>query len=101
PTDYAIVTRFVTNRFVNVAARTIAHFDEAHPESNDYRPGTETLLLWGRAAFLGAGGVQNLPFLLHVPLRGLSPGGAGFEPRFFAGYDGAGAPAWSSSERDA
>jgi hypothetical protein len=100
-TDYGIVSRFSTNRFVNVAARTIAHFDEAHPETNDYRPGTQTLLLWGRAAFVGMGGAQNLPFFLHVSLADLRKGGAGWKPRFFAGYDAAGDPAWSSKESDA
>ncbi|HMJ12792.1 MAG TPA: hypothetical protein VK524_15325 [Polyangiaceae bacterium] len=104
PADYAVVQRFVTNRFVNVASRTIAHFDAEHPEKNDYRPGNHTLLMWGRPAFVGAGGMQSLPFLLYAPIAALSgTGGQGtrFEPRFFAGFDVAGKARWSERESDA
>lgn len=103
PSDYAIVHRFVTNRFVNVTARTVAHFDPDHPENNDYRPGFHTLLVWGRAAFFGSRGAQNLPFLLYQELEPLrrNPRSPQWEPRFFAGYDGAGKPVWSRSESKA
>jgi hypothetical protein len=103
PADFAIVQRFVTNRFIDVAAKTVAHFDEEHPETNDYRPGSHTLLLWGRRTFFAMGGTQNLPFLLHVPLSDLRSGKGTirWRPRFFAGYDTAGAPQWSDRESDA
>jgi hypothetical protein len=103
PEDYAVVHAFETNRFTNVAARTVAYFDPTHPERNDYRPGTHTLLLFGRAAFFTTGGVQALPFLLYQPLEGLrgDPHAIRWDPRFFAGYDSSGKPRWSSREIDA
>jgi hypothetical protein len=103
PGDYAIVHRFETNRFLNVTARTIAHFDAAHPEKNDYRPGSHTLLVFGRAAFFTTNGVQALPFLLYQPLEALRGDlrAVRWAPRFFAGYDSRGAPRWSELESDA
>lgn len=103
PSDYAIVHRFVTNRFVNVTARTVANFDPDHPEKNDYRPGFHTLLVWGRAAFFGSHGAQNLPFLLYHPLEPFRRNARAlkWEPRFFAGYDAAGKPRWSANEGEA
>jgi hypothetical protein len=100
PLDYGTVARFVTNRFQNLTARSVAFFDPDHPERNDYRPGYHTLLLWGRAAFVEIEGAQALPFFAYVPLDTLrgSPESARFAPRFFAGYDSAGRPAWSEHE---
>lgn len=103
PADYATVARFTTNRFLNVAARTVAYFDPQHPEKNDYRPGYHTLLLWGRNSFVESEGVQTLPFLLYVPLEDLrvAPEKVVWRPRFFAGYGSDGNPAWSERESDA
>ncbi len=103
PSDYAVVGRFVTNRFVNVAARTVAHFDPEHAESNDYGPGFQTLLLWGRPSFFGSGGAQSLPFLLYQSLEAShgDPRALKWEPHFFAGYGATGKPRWSTRERDA
>lgn len=103
PADFSVVQRFVTNRFIDTAAKTVAYFDEAHPETNDYRPGSHTLLLWGRRTFFATGGTLNLPFLLHVPLSDLRSknGTIRWHPRFFAGYDTQGAAAWSDRESDA
>lgn len=102
PADYVVVQRFVTNRFVNVSARSVAHFDPEHPEQNDYRPGHHTLLIWGRPAFVAAPGSQSLPFLLYAPLSEFQNAeGVHFEPHFFAGYDAAGNPRWSLRESDA
>jgi hypothetical protein len=60
-------------------------------------------LLFGRAAFFTTGGAQALPFLLYQPLEGLrgDPRAIRWDPRFFAGYDAAGKPRWSSREIDA
>jgi hypothetical protein len=101
PADYGTVVRFVTNRFVNVASRTIARFDAEHPEHNDYRPGNDTLLMWGRPTFVGGAGAQSLPFLLYAKLADLGQKPARFVPRFFAGYDAEGKPRWSERESDA
>jgi hypothetical protein len=103
PADYAVLARFATNRFQNLAARTVAHFDPDHPEHNDYRPGYHTLLMWGRPAFVEKEGAQSLPFLLYQPLADLrgDPDAIRWRPRFFAGYDSAGNPRWSEHESDA
>ncbi len=104
PSDYAVIHRFATQRFKNVTARTIKHFDPDHPERNDYAPGYETLLLWGRPSFVARGGAQSLPFLLYVRLDDLlnADGTAGtFKPQFFAGYAASGKPRWSPRENDA
>ncbi|HEX2677201.1 MAG TPA: hypothetical protein VHM19_11190, partial [Polyangiales bacterium] len=95
PSDYAVIRRFETQRFVNVAARTVAHFDPQDASHNDYTPGHETLLLWGRPSFVTHGAAQSLPFFAYVRLDALSGeanADAKLEPQFFAGYDGAGAP---------
>jgi hypothetical protein len=102
PEDYVIEHRFVTRRFVNAVARTIAHFDPTDPSANDYRPGHHTLLIWGRPSFVSTRGVQSLPFLLYVPLDELRAGaGPEWRPRFFAGYDASGSARWSEIEQDA
>lgn len=103
PEDLATGFRFVTNKFANVTARTVKHFDPAQPENSDYSDGNETLLLWGRANFIGADGFQALPFLLYQPLAGLidASGQIAWAPQYFAGYGADGAPAWSASEAEA
>jgi hypothetical protein len=103
PEDWATGFRFATNKFVNATARTVAHFDPQHPELNDYNPGSETLLMWGRPAWIGHDEFQALPFLLYQPLAGLidASGAIAWAPRYFAGYDAAGQVIWSSNEADA
>jgi hypothetical protein len=103
PADFATGFRFVTNKYNNVTGRTVRHFDPAHPEKNDYSPGNETLLLWGRPGFVGHDGYQALPFLLYQSLAKLvdESGQINWAPHFFAGYDAAGKPAWSEAEADA
>lgn len=102
PEDYVVSHRFVTRRFINAVARTVAHFDPGNPDANDYRPGDHTLLLWGRPAFVSTQGEQSLPFLLFVPLAELTdPVNPRWVPRFFAGYGPDGNPRWSGVEQDA
>lgn len=100
PGDFIAEQTFVTNLFTNTAAYTVAHFDPAHPERNDYRPGHHTLLLFGRPSFVATDGAQSLPFLLYQRLpEGDEP--LQWAPRFFAGYDGGGHPRWSPFEAQA
>jgi hypothetical protein len=103
PSDYAIVVHFETNRFQNVSTRTVRHFDPDDPSKNDYRPGNDTLLMWGRAGYAEKGGAQTLPFLLYQPLAEwrASPPSRKWHPRFFSGYAKNGRPAWSDRESDA
>ncbi len=102
PEDYVVAHRFLTRRFVNVAARAVAHFDPGDPSQNDYRPGDHTLFLWGRPSFVGGDGVQSLPFLLYVSLAELTDEAEPrWSPHFFAGYDDAGDAVWSEDEQAA
>ena len=102
PSDYAVVVRFDTNKFQNVATRTVRFFDPDDPSKNDYRPGNHTLLMWGRAAVVEKGGAQALPFLLYQPLAEWRSGASRkWSPHFFAGYRNDGRPAWSEHESDA
>jgi hypothetical protein len=100
PANYGVVHVLSTNRFVNVATRTVAHFDPDHPEANDYRPGFHTLLVWGRPWFFETGGAQSLPFLFYQPLAEpkRSAGARGWAPKYFAGYGSSGKPRWSEHE---
>jgi hypothetical protein len=103
PDDFAIGAHFPSNRFVNAAARGVAHFDPDDPSQNDYRPGGHTLLVWGRRAFFGTHGYAALPYLLYQPLEDLvdDEGNIAWSPRFFAGLDEDGKPTWSELEADA
>jgi hypothetical protein len=103
PEDYATGHLFVTNKFINPTTRTIAYFDPKDPARNDYRPGSHTLLMWGRATFFTRDGFQALPFLLYQPLDGFlaADGHVNWDPRFFAGYDDTKNPVWSPNEADA
>jgi len=103
PEDYATGFKFLTNKFVNPSVRTVAHFDPANPSKNDYRPGTETLLMWGRPTFQGRQGYQGLMFLLYQPLANLidAQGNIAWAPHYFAGYDADGNPKWSTDDGDA
>jgi len=101
PGVYEAVARFATAKFINSAARTIAAFDPDDPSRNDYRHGYDTLLVWGRPWFLGAGGAQSLPYLLYVDLDAGPRGAAVWSPRYFAGHGEDGRPRWSENEADA
>jgi hypothetical protein len=103
PSDYAVLARYSTNRFQNVAVRSVAYFDAEHPERNDYRPGYHTLLVWGRTSFAEFAGAQALPFLFYIPLAEVlaNPEVARWQPRYFAGYGDHAEPTWSQRESDA
>jgi hypothetical protein len=100
PEDYASRYRIVTNKFINHAVRTIAHFDPEDPSRNDYRPGTHTLIMWGRPGFQGRKGIQPVVFMLYQPLDGLidQQGTIHWSPRYFAGYGSDGKPIWAADE---
>lgn len=103
PENYAVGARYLSTKFINVTGRTVKHFDPDNPKDNDYSPGFETLLLWGRQSFTGHDGYQTLPFLLYQPLADFidDQGNIHWAPRYFAGYGPDGKPSWTDHEADA
>jgi len=104
PQDYAVGYNFQTRKFMNVVARTVAHFDPDAPQDNDYRQGSDALLMWGRPYFFAGAGTESPLFLLYQPLQDFMDGDGriAWAPRFFAGYDeDSGKPRWSDNEADA
>jgi len=99
PTDYVVLHRFVTQRFISMATRTVAYFDPNDPSRTDFSPGTHTLFVWGRPWWVGTTGAQSLPFLFYVPTAEIARGE--FRPRYFGGYGPSGAPRWVDNEGDA
>jgi hypothetical protein len=81
----------------------VSKFDPSNPANNDYTPGTDTLLMWGRPTFVARQGFQAFAFLLYQPLAGLldEQGNLRWAPKFFAGYDEQGNPRWSDVEAEA
>jgi len=65
PEDYATGARFVTNKFINPAVRTVKHFDPKDPSRNDYRLGGGALLMWGRPGFWGRRAFTPLLFFAY------------------------------------
>jgi hypothetical protein len=103
PTTYDSVVTFPTNKFFNLTARTVHRFT-GNLHGNDYRAGTDAVLLWGRPGFTGEEGRQaQLYFMFHeLPARANRSGKVEFKPKFFAGLRGSqGEPVWSSHQEDA
>ncbi len=51
PSDYVSRAAFLTNKYLNLATRTVRAFDPANPSRDDYGAGDDALLLWGRPGF--------------------------------------------------
>jgi hypothetical protein len=102
PTHWDSRLTVPTNKFLNVASRTIRNLDP-HGSRSDYAPGHGTLLMWGRPGFYsGPGFSTGLYLLAHdLPFQEDEVGKLAFSPRYFAGLDRRGRPRWSSSEVDA
>jgi hypothetical protein len=91
PRRYVDSRRWLTSKFINVAARTVQDFSpERGGEGQDYRPADASgaarrVFLWGRPSFIGVRARQrNLAlYFAYVDL----PAGAGYtwEPQYFAG----------------
>jgi hypothetical protein len=100
PTDYRSVGTLTSNKFINVTARTVARL-RGTSSGNDYGPGTDALLVWGRPGFVGEQGRQVELYLQthRLPLPRDRAGRARLRPRFFAGVNGrTGEPRWSRRE---
>jgi uncharacterized protein (DUF2236 family) len=86
PAAYTARALFITNKFFNLAARTVARFDPDHPADADYGPGTGALLGWGRPGFNNdrRGGSAPSYFFYHSLPFARSGEQVVFEPRYFA-----------------
>lgn len=102
-------TPWITNKFTNVAVRTVADFDPERPagEANDYRPassadsGGEKVLLWGRPNYVGAqaGKREAQRYFAVADMPVLDADGAPiWSPRYFAGLDDDGRPRFVSEQ---
>jgi hypothetical protein len=102
PTHYHSRRTWATNKFHNLAARTIEKLAKDGGAS-DYKPGTNVLLLWGRPGFFAGEGLSLPLYLLahDLPLNEGSAGTLEFRPSYFAGLDADGKPTWSAQEADA
>jgi hypothetical protein len=102
-------TPWITNKFTNVAVRTVEDFDPERPagEGNDYRPasgadsGSEKVLLWGRPNYVGAQARKREAQLYFAvaDMPALDADGAPiWSPRYFAGLDDDGRPRFVSEQ---
>jgi hypothetical protein len=102
PTRYISKYTWSTNKFYNLAARTVQKLAKDGGAS-DYGLGTNTLLVWGRPGYFASTGLDLPMYLLahDLPFREGSAGALEFRPSYFAGLDAAGKPRWSAQETDA
>jgi hypothetical protein len=109
PRSYVSTRGWVTNKFANVAVRTVQDFvpergaGRAH---QDYRSATgaganRRVFLWGRPGFIGVGARDRSLglYFAYVDLPA-SPDFA-WDVRYYVGTDAAGTPQFSANERDA
>ena len=102
PTAYVSRAAFLTNRFLNLAVRTVRAFDPGDPSRNDYGAGHGALLLWGRPGFddLADDGPLLPYFAVHeLPLR-VVDGRLALAPKYLTGFAG-GRPVYGASQADA
>lgn len=104
PVNYDSAAILPTNKFTNMTSRTVKRFTFIE-QANDYRPGNDTVLMWGRPGFSGEMGRQaQLYLMVHkLPLPVDSQGKfLLFHPLYFAGLLGnTHQPKWSLKESEA
>jgi hypothetical protein len=100
--DYDSILTWHTNKFSQPTARTVSKWTGKSAD-NDYRPGHDALLVWGRPGVLAEQGRQAGVYLMEhrLPLELDAAGKLKFAPKFFAGLDAQGEPRWSEREDDA
>lgn len=99
--EYHSVQRLTTRKLLNPSARTVAAFDPSDPARNDYRSGHDTLLVWGRPAFVSLDGTEAWVYLLYNKLQPLSSGLSPWRPFYYAGLSPEGTPAWNEDPSQA
>jgi hypothetical protein len=108
PRRYLDLRDWLTNKFSNVAARTVDDFVPgrgAGRENQDYRIAGDgehrRVFLWGRPGFIGvqARGRSLGLYFAYADLP--ADGDPGLQMHYYTGTDGAGIPQFSLRERDA
>lgn len=102
PSTYVSRAMFLTNKYLNLTARTVRAFDADRPQGNDYSPGAGALLMWGRPGFDDTNGDgETPPYFMYLPLP-LQVSGDRIElaPRYLSGVVD-GVPKFSSSQAEA
>jgi hypothetical protein len=104
PVNYDSAAVLPTNKFTNITSRTVRRFTFIE-QANDYRPGDDTVLMWGRPGFSGEQGRQAQLYLMahKLPLPVDSAGKFRlFKPLYFAGlHKITHQPKWSFQESEA
>ncbi len=103
PAEFASIGTIVTNKFINLSARTVRCFS-GRTAGSDYGAGHGAVLMWGRPSFSAEKGRQaNLYLMAHrLPFRRKGDKPVRFRPQYFAGTNPAtGEPRWSARESDA
>ncbi|HEV7716456.1 MAG TPA: hypothetical protein VGO53_12740 [Steroidobacteraceae bacterium] len=109
PRMYTNTREWLTNKFTNVAARTVADFVPergAGRAKQDYRniPDARTarrVFLWGRPGFVGINARQSTLGLYFAYVDMPDGGSFSWQLRYYTGADAHGVPRFSTSERDA
>jgi hypothetical protein len=106
PRRYTDTRNWYTNRFANVAVRTVEDFNPARAGGHDFRPATGSggdrrVFLWGRPGFIGVAATGR-PLGLYFAFADM-PEDAPFEwaLHYYAGSGADGRPRFSRNERDA
>jgi hypothetical protein len=99
PARYVSRAMFLTNKYLNLTARAVRAFDADDPRNNDYAPGTDTLLVWGRPAFDNQTEEGEAPpyFLYHSLPLDVRSDRIDFAPRYLSGIV-AGVPTYSDDQ---
>ncbi len=100
PNQYRAAVSWQTNVFSHPAMRTVRKFSGKSTD-NDYATGNGTLLIWGRPGLSAEEGREARIYLATHALPFAKDGQVDFKPKYFAGLDDAGEPAWSEHAGDA
>ncbi len=97
PSSYITRAMFLTNKYLNLTARTVAAFEEGG--RRDYAPGTGALLIWGRPGFDDENNDGEAPpyFLYHRLPLAIVDGRLDFAPRYLTALDD-GQPTYGTSQ---
>jgi hypothetical protein len=103
PDTYDSILAWPTSKFMIPTARTVRGFT-GKLAGNDYRPGHDSVLIWGRPGVSAEHEREGQLYLFthRLPLPLDAAGKLQFAPQYFAGVDSAsGEPRWSSHQSEA